>query len=61
MKPKNFSKKLKLNKKTIAFLNSGEMRVVYGGEPPPTWIWATCPPNMTCDTRLPLHNCCVWD
>jgi hypothetical protein len=31
MKPKAFSKKLVLNKKTIARLNNGDMKHAYGG------------------------------
>ena len=31
MKPKNFSKKLMLNKKTIAHLDNNEMKAAHGG------------------------------
>jgi len=44
MKPKVFSKKLKLNKKTIADLKGSEMKEVYGGD--------TAPGAPTCDTCL---------
>jgi hypothetical protein len=49
MKPKNFRKKLTLNKKTIANLNNGKMQGVLGGGTvncctvnDPTCPW-TCP------------------
>jgi hypothetical protein len=60
MKPKNFSKKLKLNKKTIASLNTGEMGVAYGGVTPPTLYLATCRPNFTCPNATVLI-CCIVD
>jgi hypothetical protein len=44
MKVKGFSKKLSLNKKTIANLDSGEMKNVYVGKAT-TW-WPSC--NTTC-------------
>jgi len=33
MKTKNFSKKLTLNKKTVAHLNEGELKNIHGGGP----------------------------
>jgi hypothetical protein len=43
MKPKTFSKKLILKKRTIAHLNGKKMRALYGGEPRYT----------------PIPNCCT--
>lgn len=45
MRPKYFSKKLILNKKTIANLSKKEMEIVEGGAPPPTngtWCDGSC-------------------
>jgi hypothetical protein len=55
MKTKKFSKKLVLNKKTVANLENGEMKKVQGGKTVvscpcprtefcPTWIFAICSP-----------------
>lgn len=49
MKTKQLSKKLKLNKKTVAHLDNGEMKVVFAGirtEECPSWIKTHC----TCTT-----------
>ena len=60
MKPKAFSKKLLLNKKTIARLNSGDMKHAYGGIAAPdfkvnatdctncTWTGECCQTYDTC-------------
>jgi hypothetical protein len=45
MKAKNFSKKLKLNKKTVANLNNGEMEAVHGGGGNSA-PWTNCPSCM---------------
>ncbi|MCP5045939.1 MAG: hypothetical protein GY940_02135 [bacterium] len=44
MKAKNFSKKLVLNKKTVADLSMKEIKDVYGGAPQLT----------------PYPHCCTW-
>ncbi len=44
MKAKDFSKKLVLNKKTVADLGMKEMKDIYGAEPQYT----------------PIPNCCTW-
>jgi hypothetical protein len=67
MKSKVSVKKLSLNKKTVADLNSGKMREVYGGEAktrpvtPPIGCTETCSPCPTECTRLTgIPNCpCV--
>lgn len=41
MNAKTFSKKLVLNKETIAHLNNKQMRDIYGGEPDPS-LFYTC-------------------
>jgi hypothetical protein len=46
MKPKNFRKKLNLNKKTIVNLKNGEMNAVQGGIPQST-------------TAVSITNCCL--
>jgi hypothetical protein len=68
MKSKNFSKKLTLNKNTIADLNMDKMRGVYGGKDAPPIretdqvtcclaITGCCPTECTCGTGDPLCNC----
>lgn len=52
MNVKAFSKKLVLNKKTIANLNHNEMRDSYGGKPDPS-LFNTCPTIGTSEI-----NCC---
>jgi natural product precursor len=58
MKTKNFSVKLKLNKKTIAHLDNDEMKVFYGGRRTalcPSWIKTDCgcvTVELTCDTSF---------
>lgn len=54
MKIENFSKKLKLNKKTIASLNTGEMSVANGGI---CTIRSGCPVPFT----APPWNTCSSD
>ncbi len=57
MKPKKFSKKLTLNKKTVAHLNGNEMTKVKGGIP--TFPYPGCPyPVPMGTTRLPWAYCC---
>jgi len=60
MKPKKFSQRLSLNKKTIANLNWKDMKNVYGGDQrtkfcPP--ITRSCPTNNSVD----LACCCGGD
>ncbi|MCU0288075.1 MAG: class I lanthipeptide [Acidobacteria bacterium] len=49
MKPKNFNKKLMLNKKTVAHLDNNEMNKAHGGVHPsaiggcPTYGRGSCP------------------
>ncbi|MDQ1354004.1 MAG: hypothetical protein QG657_4313 [Acidobacteriota bacterium] len=49
MKPKNFNKKLMLNKKTVAHLGNNEMNAAHGGRPVsldgecPTYGKVSCP------------------
>ena len=50
MKTKKFSKKLVLNKKTIADLNKGNMRRAYGGAP-------TQVPEQPSPTPLSIKPC----
>ncbi|UCH96652.1 MAG: class I lanthipeptide [Candidatus Aminicenantes bacterium] len=50
MKAKKFSRKLKLNKKTIAHLDSEVMGKVYGG------FYSR--PTECVDTLIP-HRCCI--
>lgn len=69
MKSKVSVKKLSLNKKTVADLNSGKMGEVYGGEnrytptctqPPPcseTCSIPVCPTECTCGTGNPICPC----
>lgn len=45
MKTKQLTKKLKLNKKTVAHLDNGEMKVIFTGiktEECPSWIKTQC-------------------
>ena len=48
MKQKMFDKKLSLNKKTIAHLDNGEMKEVYGGGLAPTGTSCTAPNDPSC-------------
>ena len=48
MKQKMFDKKLSLNKKTIAHLDNGEMKEVYGGDRPDTHNSCAVPNNPSC-------------
>jgi len=52
MKPKKFSQRLSLNKKTIANLNWQDMKNVYGGDPRTLIdciITRSCPTNDSID------------
>jgi natural product precursor len=56
MKTKKFRGKLKLNKKTIAHLDNGNMKALYGGirtDGCPSWIKTDC----TCGTLCPEETC----
>jgi len=52
MKPKKINKKMTLNKKTIANLSNGEMKLAVGGE-----TLKEC--SSPCETQLPLPRCTV--
>jgi len=57
MKTKKFSKKLALNKKTIADLKSNDMVDIHGGElPPRSWPYTGCFACFT-DSRKPGLPC----
>ena len=66
MKVKKFSKKLTLNKKTIANLNPNELKVVRGGDdtlicPPPTKHSICCTIDVhTCDTCFTYCGTCAY-
>jgi len=53
MKTKKFSKKLWLNKKTIADLKSNEMKNVYGAD-----TTCKCPPDWTITCGSTPGVCC---
>jgi len=53
MKTKNFSKKLNLNKRTVATLNDDEMKKLRGGDPDSTDPDCTCPTSEPIITTLP--------
>ncbi len=58
MKPKNFSKKLILNKKTIADLNNKEMKDVVGGvKTRIDCTWGTCIFTGPCLSENPPIIC----
>ena len=60
MKSKKLSKKLTLNKKTVAHLNGNEMTKVKGGCAPtvtPSSVYWYTKPNLPCDTELD----CTWE
>ena len=60
MKTKSFSKKLTLNKKTIANLRNDEMNGVHGGLRPCTRIDPTCERAcLTDETCWPYSCSCV--
>ena len=67
MKPKKLSKKLGLNKKTIADLNNGEMKNAYGREQDiyrTTYAFpdcVTCPTCQTCQTCETCQSCNFTD
>ena len=50
MRPKRFSKKLSLNKKTVVNLNTGKMNDIRGGRPsePGTWCVEQSIPQTVC-------------
>jgi len=50
MKPKEFVRKLNLNKKTIADLNNGEMKNAHGGGTAP--VTHTCGGTCSCPTLV---------
>jgi natural product precursor len=52
MKTRTFSKKLTLNKKTIADLNNGDMKSIHGGgdKPDISILFEICPTDVTCCT-----------
>jgi len=59
MKPKKFSKRLSLNKKTIADLNNGQLDNVKGGltqNPCPGTV--DCPFSYTCPSGGLRGQCC---
>jgi len=59
MKTKKFSKKLTLNKKTIADLNNGEMKNVHGGgdeQQPASYLLSGC---MGCPTYPTVCDTCI--
>jgi hypothetical protein len=61
MKTKKFSKKLVLNKKTVANLNGNEMNLIYGGAPETyqkTVCFTDCETNCyMCDYTI-RSRCC---
>jgi len=60
MKSKTFRKKLLLNKKTIADLNSKQMKDVVGAMPPPTdgtWCKGSCYDPLVCYSYPKGHHC----
>jgi hypothetical protein len=63
MKPKKLSKKLGLNKKTIADLNGSQMEHLKGGIDTPPVCWETdaqsnCPTMLTCNTVCSCPSAC---
>lgn len=59
MKTKKINKKLSLNKKTVANLDSGAMNAIYAGYHPPTYL-ITCPQG--CNTEVScLFTMCPTD
>ena len=63
MKPRNFERRLSLNKKTISNLNNGQMGNVNGGGPGPTAFPCEFTVHYTycgtCPTEPPTCNTCV--
>jgi len=57
MKPKNFSKKLTLNKKTIVNLKNGEMNAVQGGVPVSTTKVSIVTNCCLCNFSRPDEPC----
>jgi len=59
MKTKAFSKKLTLNKTTIAHLDNGEMKVIHGGIRTalcPSWLKTDCD-CLTIEPTCPTNTC----
>ena len=60
MKSKAFSKKLSLNKKTVANLNNKEMQGIYGGETvEPTICKTRCVTDCVMCTMTRCSDCCI--
>ena len=60
MKTKNFSKKLSLNKKTVADLNNKEMQAIHGGETVELTICRTrCVTDCVMCTMTRCSVCCI--
>ena len=59
MKARKFSKKLVLNKKTIANLNNGEMRIAYGGAPTQVPAYPKTQPTYKCTPPDPTSCVCT--
>ena len=58
MKTKKFSKKLSLNKETIADLKSNDMKFVHGGNMLPiTFSGSSCPVHNCTATGVPCNAC----
>jgi len=58
MKTKKFSKKLSLNKETIADLKSNDMKFVHGGNMQPETRYGTSCPVQNCTaTGVPCNAC----
>lgn len=55
MKPKEFQKRLVVNKKTVAHLNNGEMKVINGGALVETA--GICPSPEPLPTAAHYHTC----
>lgn len=65
MKPKNFDRKLNLNKHTVSSLNNREMGHAFAGEIPSikrcpvTWGPGSCPTR--CETLVGQYPCPGWN
>lgn len=57
MKPRNFNKKLSLNKKTIAHLNNYDMKTLRGGIDPVTHTCSEGKPCPDTYTQVPYATC----
>ena len=69
MKPKKFSRKLSLNKKTISHLNGKEMRYFHGGAPsvPPYCVHELTVTEVCCpsyhppgESEAPIFCQCIY-